>query len=33
MRRVAVFTSATVLGAVAALLASPAAVMGVIYMN
>ena len=33
MRRVAVFTSATVLGAVAALLASPAALMGVVFIN
>ncbi len=33
MRRVAVFTSATVLGAVATFLASPAAVLGVTFMN
>jgi len=33
MRRVAVFTSATVLGAIVSLLVSPAAVLGVTFIN
>lgn len=33
MRRVAVFTSATVLGAIATLVVSPAAILGVVFIN
>lgn len=33
MRRVAVFTSATVLGAVATFLVSPAALLGITFIN
>ncbi len=33
MRRVAVFTSATVLGAFATFIASPAAVLGIQFIN